>query len=108
MALGDDCEFVIGKPTGRVKRLAERSGKERKIRMKSGDAIFFDGGSVAHQVKRIIPGTAPSWWEGSKVPNGARCVVLFREKEADYYKSQTRAKPKRSQPKPRPQRQGAR
>ena len=87
VALGDDCEFVIGKPTGRMKRMSERSGRERKIVMKSGDAMFFDGGSVPHQVTRMIPGTAPEWFQEQKVPNGSRCVVLFREKEECFYKT---------------------
>jgi len=81
VALGDDCEFAIGKRTGRPRATSERHGKVRTIRMQSGDAIFFDGGSVPHQVKRIIKGTAPSWWGKAKVPNGSRCVVLFRERE---------------------------
>lgn len=92
VALGDDCEFVIGQKTGRMSRLSERSGKPRSIRMKSGDAIFFDGGSVPHQVKRIIAGTAPKWWEKNKIPNGSRCVLLFREKEESFYKCLTRKK----------------
>jgi len=86
VALGDDCEFVIGAPTGRhPPRLSERTGKARTIAMKSGDAVFFDGGSVPHQVTRMFPGTAPAWWESAKVPNGSRCVVVFREKEEDFY-----------------------
>eukprot|EP00927_Polykrikos_kofoidii_P078266 TRINITY_DN75112_c0_g1_i1.p1 TRINITY_DN75112_c0_g1~~TRINITY_DN75112_c0_g1_i1.p1 ORF type:complete len:433 (+),score=67.10 TRINITY_DN75112_c0_g1_i1:91-1299(+) len=85
VALGDDCEFAIGRPTGRPKRMSERNGKVRTIIMKSGDAMFFDGGSVPHEVKRMIPKTAPAWWEREKVPNGSRCVVLFREKEENYY-----------------------
>jgi len=81
VALGDDCEFVIGRKTGRA-RYGERCNHgERTIRMRSGDAIFFDGGSVPHCVNRVIEGTAPSWWNGMKVPNGSRCVLLFREKE---------------------------
>ena len=80
VSLGDDCEFVIGKPTGRS-RDGERHGDLRRIRMRSGDAIFFDGGTVPHQVKRMIEGTAPLWWGGAKVPNGSRCVLLFREAE---------------------------
>eukprot|EP00802_Teleaulax_amphioxeia_P019743 Tamp_19988.p1 GENE.Tamp_19988~~Tamp_19988.p1 ORF type:complete len:286 (+),score=65.23 Tamp_19988:128-859(+) len=86
MALGDDCEFVIGEPTNRHPvRLSERNGKARTIVMKSGDAVFFDGGSVAHQVTRMLHGTAPAWWEGAKVPNGSRCVIVFREKEESFY-----------------------
>jgi alkylated DNA repair dioxygenase AlkB len=88
VALGDDCEFTIGKKTGRPRsKMVERNGKEKTILMKSGDAIFFDGGSVPHQVTRCIPNTAPKWWEDHKVPNGSRCVVLFREKEVDFYKN---------------------
>ena len=90
MALGDDCEFTIGKKTGRPSRMSERSGKEKTIIMKSGDAVFFDGGSVPHQVTRVIPKTAPKWWNDQKVPNGSRCVVLFREKEENFYKKKTK------------------
>jgi len=48
VALGDDIEFTIGKKTGRPFRMNERNGKERTIIMKSGYAIFFDGGTVPH------------------------------------------------------------
>ena len=96
MALGDDCAFTIGKKTGRPSRMNERNGKEKTIIMKSGDAIFFDGGSVPHQVTRVIPNTAPKWWEEEKVPNGSRCVVLFREKEGDFYKELIKRKDKKN------------
>jgi len=86
VALGDDIEFTIGKKTGRPFRMNERNGKERTIIMKSGDAIFFDGGTVPHLVKRLIKETAPDWWEAVKMKNGSRCVVLFRENEEDFYK----------------------
>ena len=33
LALGDDCEFVIGRKVARSFRLSERSGKERKKRI---------------------------------------------------------------------------
>ena len=64
----------------------ERFGKEITIRMKSEDAIFFDGGTVPHQITRVIPNTAPKWWDEEKVPNGSRAIVLFREKQGDFYK----------------------
>jgi ASC-1-like (ASCH) protein len=83
VALGDDCEFVIAKKTGR-NRLNERSGIEKRIIMKSGDAIFFDGGCIPHEVKKILPNTAPNWWEKDKIENGSRCVILFREKVEDF------------------------
>ena len=88
VALGDDCEFIIGQKTNRSARMSERSGKTQKITIKCGDAIFFDGGSVPHQVKRVLPGTAASWWEEEKVPGGSRCVLLFREQEESFYKRQ--------------------
>ena len=76
VALGDDCDFVIGKTTSRSARMSERSGKEFNIRIKSGDALFFDGGLVPHQVERVsknnvIAGTAPRWWfvDGELVPH---------------------------------------
>ena len=91
-ALGDDVDFVIGKPTGRRGRMSERNGKEFTIRMKCGDAVFFDGGLVPHQVTKVIPGTAPAWWGREKVANGTRCVIIFREKEQDWYKNRPAAK----------------
>merc|ERR1712224_1191484 len=86
VAVGDDCEFVIGRATNRSNRLSERKGKPHKIRMRSGDAIFFDGGSVPHEVTKVFGGTGPSWWEENKVPNGARCVTVFREREENFLK----------------------
>ena len=59
--------------------MSERNGEPQKILMKNGDAMFFDGGSVPHEVIRMIPGSGPEWWESSKVPNGSRCVLVFRE-----------------------------
>ena len=92
VAPGDDCDFVIGKTTSRSARMSERSGKEFNIRIKSGDALFFDGGLVPHQVKRVsknnvIAGTAPRWWMDANVANGSRCVVVFRERGQDFYKN---------------------
>ena len=100
VALGDDCEFIIGKKTGRA-RYGERCHHGvRTIKMRSGDAIFFDGGSVPHCVNRLIEGSAPSWWEKAKVPNGSRCVLLFREKETSrngrYCPANTKKKKKKS------------
>lgn len=93
-ALGDDVDFVIGKPTGRSGRMSERNGKEFTIRMKCGDAVFFDGGLVPHQVTKVIPGTAPAWWASAKAANGTRCVIIFREKEQDWYKNRPALKKK--------------
>ena len=92
VALGDDCDFSIGKPTGRRSRMSERNGKEFNIRMKCGDAVFFDGGLVPHEVKRVIPDTAPAWWDEEKVKNGSRCVVIFRERMQDFYKNRLGAR----------------
>lgn len=92
VALGDDCDFAIGKPTGRRGRMSERNGKEFNIRMKCGDAIFFDGGLVPHEVKRVIPDTAPAWWGKEKVEHGSRCVVIFREGAQDFYKNRLGAR----------------
>lgn len=78
ISLGDDIEFTVGKKT-RMPRKNERSGPGKMLIVKAGDAVFFDGGSIPHQVGKILPGTAPEWWEAAKVPNGNRCVVLFRE-----------------------------
>merc|ERR1712188_62797 len=78
VALGDDIEFTVGKKTTTPNK-NERSGTTRTLLMKSGDAIFFDGGSIPHSVDRILPGTAPAWWASAKHPNGSRVAVLFRE-----------------------------
>jgi hypothetical protein len=100
LSIGDDCEFHIGKPTkrsGSNKRMSERSGKVEKIIMKSGDAVFFDGGSCPHHVVRMVKGTAPSWWNKMKVPNGSRLVVVMREQEESFLKAlMLRAKKKES------------
>ena len=94
LSIGDDCELHIGEPTNRRKRMSERSGKVEKIIMKSGDAIFFDGGSIPHSVVRMIEGTAPSWWNEAKVPNGSRLVVVLREQEESFLKQKIRTEKK--------------
>ena len=86
LAIGDDCDFHIGKAY-RKTWLSERNGVVKKIRMKSGDAVFFDGGSVPHEVVRIRKGTGPSWWNDAKVPNGSRFVFVFREQEQGFYQN---------------------
>ena len=84
VALGDSCEFTIGRKTPTPHK-NERAGKPVYMKMESGDAMFFDGGSVPHAVDRIVPGTAPEWWSKAKgTKNYARVSVLFREP----YKSQ--------------------
>ena len=92
VSLGDDCEFVIGNKTGRTARMSERSGKPRTLRLRSGDALFFDGGLVPHHVTRMLPGTAPAWWAKEKVTDGSRCVVLFREAERNFMKERVMKK----------------
>ena len=92
LALGDDCELRFGEATGRTScGTNARTGKPHTITMKSGDALFFDGGCVPHEVVRIMEGTAPSWWEDEKVENGARLVVLFRERQQNRLKKEIRA-----------------
>ena len=77
VSLGDDIEFTVGKKVGTYKN--ERCGPPKKMTMKSGDAIFFDGGSIPHEVNRVVPDTGPAWWAGKRLKNGARVVVVFRE-----------------------------
>ena len=77
VSLGDDVEFTVGKKVGTYNN--ERCGLPNKMRIKSGDAIFFDGGSIPHQVNRILPDTGPQWWTEKRTKNGARVVVIFRE-----------------------------
>jgi Pyruvate/2-oxoacid:ferredoxin oxidoreductase delta subunit len=90
LSIGDDCEFHIGKPTkrsGTNKRMSERSGKVEKIIIKSGDAVFFNGGSCPHHVVRMVKGTAPSWWNKMKVSNGSRLAIIMREQEESFLKA---------------------
>jgi hypothetical protein len=84
VALGDACDFVVGAPLpkGRKAYPTLRTGTPATLLMASGDAIFFDGGSVSHAVPRIHKGTAPSYLrqlQQSKGFQGARISVLFRE-----------------------------
>ena len=93
LAIGDDCDFHVGKPYHKT-WLNERSGVVKKIRMRSGDAIFFDGGSTPHQVVRILEGTGPSWWKDVKVPNGSRFVMVCREQEHNFMRNKIRKEKK--------------
>ena len=49
--------------------------------MESGDAIFFDGGSVSHGVPRIHKDSTPPFFRKLQAQGfqGARVSVLFRE-----------------------------
>lgn len=96
LAIGDDCDFHIGKPYQKT-WLNERNGVVRKIRMRSGDAVFFDGGRIPHQVVRIHEGTGPGWWnDATKVPNGSRFVMVFREQEQNFYRNKINNEKKKS------------
>ena len=77
VSLGDDIEFTVGKKVGTYKN--ERCGPPKEMVIKSGDAIFFDGGSIPHEVNRVVPDTGPEWWAGKRLKNGARVVVIFRD-----------------------------
>ena len=85
VAIGQACDFVVGarprpQPGRKWKNL--RAGTPVTLRMESGDAIFFDGGSVPHGIPRIHKrDTAPPFWQRgvAKGFGGARVSVLFRE-----------------------------
>eukprot|EP00440_Ansanella_granifera_P028355 gb/GFBE01030814.1/.p1 GENE.gb/GFBE01030814.1/~~gb/GFBE01030814.1/.p1 ORF type:complete len:211 (+),score=33.27 gb/GFBE01030814.1/:1-633(+) len=77
LALGDACDFTVGKPTAKPHR-HENSGMPVTIRMESGDALFFDGGSVPHAVDRIHKDSAPKFWKRANL-SCARVSILFRE-----------------------------
>ena len=78
VALGDACDFVVGdKPKKTFPSV--RCGAAMTMRMESGDAIFFDGGSVPHAVSRVHKGSAPAFWDQAKARPGSRVSVLFRE-----------------------------
>ena len=78
VALGDACDFVVGARPPRAFANA-RAGAPTTLRVESGDAVFFDGGSVPHAVPRIHQGTAPPFWRRARARAGARVSVLFRE-----------------------------
>jgi len=78
-ALGCDCELEVGRKTGSPHAL-ERHGTPVRVTMRSGDAMFFDGGCVPHCVDRILPGTAPAFWDRVKPDDCERIILLFREK----------------------------
>ncbi|GMH93952.1 hypothetical protein TL16_g12764 [Triparma laevis f. inornata] len=79
VAVGDSCTFTVGLKTPRPYQ-NENSGPPKDILMSSGDAIYFDGGSVPHCVSSIIPGTAPEYYTRNKPKNNVvRISVLFRE-----------------------------
>lgn len=78
LALGEACDFTIGRKTTRPHK-NEISGPPITVVMQSGDALFFDGGSVPHSVDRIHSGTAPRFWRRGSSSSVARVSVLFRE-----------------------------
>jgi hypothetical protein len=78
LALGDACDFTVGRKTVRPHK-NERSGKPVTLRMESGDAMFFDGGSVPHAVGPLHPGSGPGFWQKAKPPGVTRIGMLFRE-----------------------------
>lgn len=85
LSLGAAIDFSVGKAT-RSPLKNERSGKPVTLCMESGDAIFFDGGSIPHAVDRIHPrSTAPGFFDPAVIASkrwskeGARLVLLFRE-----------------------------
>jgi len=77
--VGCSCEFTVGKPTARPHK-NERSGDPVTILMASGDAIYFDGGAVPHEVSKINSiDTAPEFYRKNPPHGCARISVLFRE-----------------------------
>ena len=78
VAMGDVCEFTVGKRTTRPKP-NERSGRPVTLQMRSGDALYFDGGGVPHEVAHILPNTAPAYFQRNPPAGVARVSVLFRE-----------------------------
>ena len=73
VALGEACTFVVGQRTDKLRR-NERSGEPVTLRMESGDAMFFDGGSIPHKVGPLHAGTASKFFQ-------QKCAEkeLFRE-----------------------------
>ena len=78
VAVGNSCDFAVGKRTARPKK-NERSGTPVTIKIKSGDVIYFDGGSVPHEVSQIDLNTAPAFYKKCEFKDVARISVLFRE-----------------------------
>ena len=80
VAIGDACDFVVGaKPRRAFGNV--RAGEPVSLRMESGDAIFFDGGSVPHAIPKVHKGTAPEFFRAMQAKGfqSARVSVLFRE-----------------------------
>lgn len=78
LALGDACDFNIGRKTARPHK-NERSGKPVTLRMESGDAVYFDGGSCPHAVGPLHAGSGPGFWQKDKPAGASRIALLFRE-----------------------------
>jgi hypothetical protein len=78
VALGDACDFTVGRKTARPHK-RERSGEPFTLRMESGDAMFFDGGSVPHAVGPLHAGSGPAFWHKAKPQGVTRIGLLFRE-----------------------------
>lgn len=83
VAIGHACDFVVGqKPAVKAGRKWSnlRCGAPVTLLMESGDAIFFDGGSVPHAVPRVHKSNAPAWYQkAARTGFPARISVLFRE-----------------------------
>ena len=80
VAVGDACDFVVGAKPHRAFGNV-RAGEPVSLRMESGDAIFFDGGSVPHAIPKVHKGTAPNFFRAMQAKGfqSARVSVLFRE-----------------------------
>ena len=79
VALGAACDFTVGKKTP-IPHKWEKSGTPITFRMRSGDAMFFDGGCVPHAVDGIHSDEpVPDFFKKTRGAKGARISVLFRE-----------------------------
>ena len=71
VSLGDSCVF----------KYSERiDSPQIELKIDSGDIILFNGKKLFHGVERIIPGTAPKWWNNCGENYGmARFNIQFRD-----------------------------
>jgi len=60
VSIGEACEFSFG--------TKQHNGSlPNRVRLSSGDLIFFNGGEVFHAVTKILPDTAPPFWKNKEV-----------------------------------------
>jgi len=64
-----------------------KEGERTYIKLESGDALIFNGGTLFHGVERIYPDTAPDFWTSNETEislyDMSRLVLQFRDPQRD-------------------------